>query len=108
MEAKFDMSGKILEQMVCDQQILAKQMEATSQGVAQLTQKQIEEKQEITLSPTSCEEDAIAQVEQDVLKALLACKDPVHEMFPEMRDQDVVWDVELLQGQWGEGPNAEQ
>ena len=37
METQFDISTKLLEQMLLDQQTLAKQMESTGNAVAQLT-----------------------------------------------------------------------
>jgi hypothetical protein len=37
MEDRFDVSAKVMEQMLMDQQTLAKQMEATGQAVDKLT-----------------------------------------------------------------------
>lgn len=44
MEAQFGVSSQVISQMLKDQQLLAKQLEATGQAVAQLTlrQKQVE------------------------------------------------------------------
>lgn len=56
MEAKFDVSAKNMEQMIMDQQILAKQMELTSQVVAQLTLRQMESNQQEPPSPTFSQE----------------------------------------------------
>ena len=55
IEAKFDVSTKLLEQMLLDQQTLAKQMEATGNAVAQLTLNQMRNRQERPPSPQSSE-----------------------------------------------------
>ena len=46
MESQFDMSTKLLEQMLLDQQTLAKQMETTGNAVAQLTINQMRHRQD--------------------------------------------------------------
>jgi len=44
METQIDVSTKLLEQMLLDQQTLAKQMETTGNAVAQLTMNQMRNK----------------------------------------------------------------
>lgn len=53
MDARVDMFTKVMEQLLKDQQLLAKQMEATSQAVAKLTLAQMERTQKEPVSPTS-------------------------------------------------------
>ena len=53
MESQFDMSTKLLEQMLLDQQTLAKQMETTGNAVAQLTINQMRHRQDRPPSPAS-------------------------------------------------------
>lgn len=60
VEAQVDMSTQVMEQLLKDQQMLAKQMEATGQAVAKLTMDQMDRRQKEPLSPTSSE----ASVEQ--------------------------------------------
>lgn len=54
IEAKLDMSSSVLEQLLKDQQLLAKQMEITGQAVAHLTLNQAKQ-QEPPPSPTYTE-----------------------------------------------------
>lgn len=53
MEAQFDVSTRVMEQMLVDQQTLAKQIEATGQVVAQLTIDQMRSRAERPPSPAS-------------------------------------------------------
>ena len=53
MEAQIDISTKVLEQMLIDQQTLAKQMETTGNAVAQLTMNQMKNRHERPPSPAS-------------------------------------------------------
>lgn len=52
LETKLDMTTKVMEQMMKDQQHIAKTLELTGQAVAQLTLKKPREKQEEPQSPT--------------------------------------------------------
>jgi hypothetical protein len=47
LEAKEDISATVLDQMIKDQQTLAKQLESTGQVVAQLTLRQMRAEEEI-------------------------------------------------------------
>ena len=51
LETQFDVSTKVLEQMLLDQQTLAKQMETTGNVVAQLTLNQMRSHQDRPPSP---------------------------------------------------------
>ena len=53
METQMDVSTKLLEQMLLDQQILAKQMKTTGNAVAQLTINQMRHRQDRLPSPAS-------------------------------------------------------
>lgn len=53
MDARVDMSTKVMEQLLKDQQLLAKQMEATGQAVARLTLDSMGKANKEPLSPTS-------------------------------------------------------
>ena len=53
METQFDISTKLLEQMLLDQQTLAKQMESTGNAVAQLTLNQMRARHDRPPSPAS-------------------------------------------------------
>ena len=53
METQMDLSTKLLEQMLLDQQILAKQMKTTGNAVAQLTINQMRHRQDRLPSPAS-------------------------------------------------------
>lgn len=55
VEATIDMSTKVIEQMLRDQQLMAKQIEATGQAVAQLTLQQMCAREDQPVSPTSSE-----------------------------------------------------
>lgn len=52
VEATIDMSTKVIEKMLRDQQLMAKQMEATGQAVAQLTLQHMRARDEQPVSPT--------------------------------------------------------
>jgi hypothetical protein len=66
------MTTKVFEQMLKDQQILAKQLEVTKQTVATLTINQMRPQHETPPSPTSSEEslDNIFHNEQETSKAM--------------------------------------
>jgi len=53
LEAKVDISATVLDQMIKDQQTLAKQIETTGQAVAQLTIRQMRTEEDIHGSTTS-------------------------------------------------------
>ena len=53
METQMDLSTKLLEQMLLNQQILAKQMKTTGNAVAQLTINQMRHRQDRLPSPAS-------------------------------------------------------
>lgn len=55
MEATFEMSTKVVEKMLKDQQAMAKQIERTAQAVAQLILQQRRTREESPPSPTSSE-----------------------------------------------------
>lgn len=55
MEAKFDLSTGVIEQMIKDQQLMAKQIEAIGQAVAHLTLNQHRRRDPSPPSPTSSE-----------------------------------------------------
>jgi len=59
LEAKVDISASVLDQMIKDQQTLAKQIETTGQAVAQLTIKQMRTEEEIQGSTASSETSTI-------------------------------------------------
>lgn len=44
MDTRFDVSARVMEQMLLDQQTLAKQLEATGQALAKLTLNQMDQK----------------------------------------------------------------
>lgn len=53
METQFDVSARVMEQILVDQQTLAKQMESTGNAVAQLTMNQMRSRQDRPPSPAS-------------------------------------------------------
>jgi len=59
LEAKVDISASVLDQMIKDQQTLAKQIETTGQAVAQLTIRQMRTEEEIQGSTASSETSTI-------------------------------------------------
>jgi uncharacterized membrane-anchored protein YhcB (DUF1043 family) len=59
LEAKVDISASVLDQMIKDQQTLAKQIETTGQAVAQLTIQQMRTEEEIQGSTASSETSTI-------------------------------------------------
>ena len=60
IEAQLDMSTRVLEQMLLDQQTLAKQMESTGNAVAQLTLDQMRYQQE--QPPSLASSDSTAEI----------------------------------------------
>jgi len=59
LEAKVDISATVLDQMIKDQQTLAKQLESTGHVVAQLTLRQMRVEEEIQSSTTSSETSTV-------------------------------------------------
>jgi len=59
LEAKVDISATVLDQMIKDQQTLAKQLESTGQAVAQLSLRQMRNEEEMQSSTASSETSTV-------------------------------------------------
>jgi hypothetical protein len=72
LDTRFDMTTKVFEQMLKDQQILVKQTEVTGEAVATLTINQMRNQHETPSSPTSSEEslENIYNTEQETIKGM--------------------------------------
>lgn len=55
VESQFAMTNKVIEQMLLDQQLMSKQIDATGKAVAQLTLEQRHPRRGLPTSPTSSE-----------------------------------------------------
>lgn len=64
MDTRCDVSAKVMEQILLDQQTLAKQLEATSQAVAKLTLNQMDRKLKEPASPTSSDSSPESKFQQ--------------------------------------------
>jgi flagellar biosynthesis/type III secretory pathway chaperone len=71
LDTRFDMTTKVFEQILKDQQSLAKQLEVTGNAVATLTINQMRPQHETPPNPTSLEEslENIFHNEQETSKA---------------------------------------